>query len=652
MEHRSRYLILLAVLLMVNLAACNREQPSRVILLGIDGLDPLTIDLLLSEGELPNFARLRQGGAYGRLISQKPMLSPILWTTIATGKGPEDHGIGHFVAIHPETGEQTPVTSRMRRVKALWNLASEAGKTVATVGWWATWPPEEIAGSVVSDRTAYHFLFQEGLTGGRDEVKTYPVELFKQIKPLMIEPEDLTADDLSTFVRVSPEELERPFDFENELAHFRWALATARSYRDIGLELWRKNDPELLLVYIEGVDSTSHLFGHLFRARDLGGELAEQQVRYGDTVEQMYHFADRILGQYLDALDERTTLVVLSDHGFELGALHDDPSKTRDLRRVSEQFHRLEGILYLYGHRVPEGVRIDRPQLVDITPTVLSLLGLPAAADMPGRILTEALTFETPSARIPTYEDGTSSSTEPAADSVADPALLEHLKSLGYLGGSETDVSPQGDRNLAAIHFQNGNYREAARLYSALITENPEDAGLRTSLAGVLGAVERYDEAMEQLNLALELSPLNVEAYHNRAVIHERRGDRDKAVADYTSALRYRPDYEPSQKALLRLTGNAQAQAPADAAEAQAARLAEEASQLARRGQYQRAMELLDEAQSIAPKFGLVYQYRSNVAYLMGDREAAIEALRQGLDAEPDNALFRENLRRLTAEGG
>jgi hypothetical protein len=47
-----------------------------------------------------------------------------------------------------------------------------------------------------------------------------------------------------------------------------------------------------------------------------------------------------------------------------------------------------------------------------------------------------------------------------------------------------------------------------------------------------------------------------------------------------------------------------------------------------------------------------VYQYRSNVAYLMGDREAAIEALRRGLEAEPDNALFRENLKRLMAEGG
>ena len=59
-----------------------------MIVLGLDGVDPQVVDLLLSEGKLPNFAKLRQGGAYGRLVSSKPLLSPIIWTTIATGKTP------------------------------------------------------------------------------------------------------------------------------------------------------------------------------------------------------------------------------------------------------------------------------------------------------------------------------------------------------------------------------------------------------------------------------------------------------------------------------------------------------------------------------------------------------------------------------------
>ena len=47
-----------------------------------------------------------------------------------------------------------------------------------------------------------------------------------------------------------------------------------------------------------------------------------------------------------------------------------------------------------------------------------------------------------------------------------------------------------------------------------------------------------------------------------------------------------------------------------------------------------------------------IYQYRSNVAYLMGDRAQAIAALKKGLELQPDNELFRENLKRLQQENG
>ncbi len=652
-----RRILLLAAALAVCLGCGPGEQASRVLVLGLDGLDPQTVDLLMSEGQLPNFAKLRQEGAYGRLISQKPLLSPIIWTTIATGKGPEQHGIGHFVAVSDQTGEQLPVTSQMRRVKALWNIVSEAGKTVATVGWWATWPPEEVAGAVVSDHTGYHFLFEDGFTGGKEgESKTWPPQLAERIAPLLRRPGDLTQPELAPFVTVTAEELAQPFRFEDDLGHFRWALATAQSYRDIGLELWREDEPDLAMVYVEGTDSTSHLFGHLFRAEGLAGELAAQQAKFGGAVEEMYRFADRLLGEYLAAMDERTTLVVLSDHGFELGALHDDPSKTRDLRRVSERFHRLEGILYLYGHGVKRHARIDRPSLVDIAPTILSLLGLPAAGDMPGRVLAEAL--DTPETRrVATYEGAGGAAAEDAPrDAVADQAVRERLKSLGYIGstgGDQEDLatsSPQGDRNLAAIYFEAGRYDEAAELYRRLIAADPEDAALRTSLAGALGALGRYDEATAELDRAIEISPLNVEAYHNRAVIAERRGEVEQAIADYTRALRYQPGYEPSRRAMLRLTGRADVRRPTNAAEEQASQLAEEASVAARRGDYPEALRLLDEAQRAAPHYIVIYQYRSNVAYLMGDREAAIAAIEKGLAIEPDNALFQENLRRLLAE--
>jgi predicted AlkP superfamily phosphohydrolase/phosphomutase/Flp pilus assembly protein TadD len=639
-----RILRLLAVALSVLLSACSSEPPGgRIIVLGFDGMDPEALDLLMSEGKMPNFATLRQDGAYGRLISSKPMLSPILWTTLATGKTPDQHKIGHFVAVNEKTGEQLPVTSQMRATKALWNIASDAGRKVGVVGWWATWPAETVKGAIVSDHTCYHFLFEDGATGNRDTTGTiYPPALAPALQPMIRRPGDLSQQEIAQFVRVSPEEFNRPFHFDDDLSHFKWAYATAESYRAIGEKLWKTERPDLLMVYIEGTDSTAHLFGHLFRAEGLAGELAAQQQRYGNTVEQMYLYADRLLGEYMAMMDDQTTLVVLSDHGFQLGVLPDDPSKTRDMRRVSEKYHRIEGILYLYGNHVKKRRRLDEPKLIDVTPTLLALAGLSPARDMPGRVLTEGLDLATPAREVASYETGERVAGH-AEDRSVDPAILERLRALGYLDAE----SPKGDRNLAAVLFQEGRYAEAIEAYQKLIETNPKDGGLRASLAGALGAVGRYDESLQQLDQAIELEPLNPEAYHNRGVIHEKRGDKEAAVGEYRTALRYNPQYDPSRQALSRLTGSAQVNAPSSDAERRAVQLAERAGQAARRGDYQGAMQVLDEAERAAPRFALVYQYRSNVAFLMGDVEAAKAALRKALEIEPDNALFQTNLRRL-----
>src|SRR5262249_11037621 len=362
----------LALVLLAIGTGCRPGDPhGRVIVLGLDGMDPEIVERLMGQGSRPLSRPRRQAAPPGPLRSSPPLLSPIIWTTIATGKPPEAHGIGHFVATNPQTGKQLPVTSRMRRVKALWNVLSDAGRTVDVVGWWATWPAEPVHGTVASDHTCYHFLFPDGATGATDTTAvTSPPALLETLRPLIRRPDDLRADDLAPFVHVSPEELARPFDFADDLSHMKWALATADSYRSIGLDLWKHQHPDVLLVYIEATDSVAHLFGHLFRARGLAGELAVQQAKYGGAVEAMYRWADETVGDYLAAMDAQTTLIVLSDHGFALGELPDDPSMTRDLRRVSERYHRLDGILYLYGRAVRPGTHIEGAALLDIAPTL------------------------------------------------------------------------------------------------------------------------------------------------------------------------------------------------------------------------------------------------------------------------------------------
>jgi predicted AlkP superfamily phosphohydrolase/phosphomutase/Flp pilus assembly protein TadD len=645
-------------------ASCSRRGASRVIVLGLDGMDPQTIDLLMAEGKMPNFARMRREGTYGRLQSQHPLLSPVIWTTVATGKSPDQHGIGHFTAVD-DKGEQLPVTSHMRKVKAVWNIASDAGKKVGVVGWWATWPSESVKGAVVSDHTCYHFLFPQGQGAAQDtQGLTHPPELFESVKPLIRRPGDVTLEEAGRYIQVTPEELARPFSFDDDVAHFKWALATAESYRAIGLKLWKEQKPDLLLTYIEGTDSVAHLFGHLFRAQGLSGELLEQQKKYGQAVEQMYLYADRVVGEYMQAAGKDGTLVVLSDHGFQLGALQEDPSKTRDMRRVSEKFHREEGILYLYGRRVKKNARLDGAKLVDVVPTVLALAGMPPARDMPGRVLTEGLDLKVPGPRVATYEKDGGGTAVAARDDKTNAEIMERLKALGYVGdappggappaaggGVDSMRSPQGERNIAALLFEQGRHKEAAEAYRKLVAQNPEDGSLRTSLAGALGAMGLYDEAMKELDAAIRVQPLNVEAYHNRGAVYERKGKPELAVREYRTAVRYNPSYEPSRRALLRLTGSADVHAPRTPQEREAAQLAEQASQAARRANYAEARRLLDAAEKVAPNYVIVHQYRANVAYLSGDRNGAIRALERALQLDPGNALFETNLARLREAG-
>jgi tetratricopeptide (TPR) repeat protein len=362
----------------------------------------------------------------------------------------------------------------------------------------------------------------------------------------------------------------------------------------------------------------------------------------------MYRYADRIVGDYMRAMDDDTTLIVLSDHGFRLGALHDDPSKTRDMRRVSAYFHDVEGILYLYGQHIRPQARIDQATLVDIAPTVLALLGIPPALDLPGRALSEALDLPPLERTLASFEDGTSVEGEAVRDARVDAAILERLEQLGYLDTQ----SPTADRNLAASLFEAGKLEEAADAYRRLVEDNPKDAAARASYGGVLGALKRYDEALVQLDRAAELDPLNAETYHNRGLVHERRGDAQAAIVQYRHALRYRPGYPPSVQALTRLSVAVDESAPQTPAEQLALLMAERASEAARRGDYESAMAELDEARRIAPHYSLVYQYRSNVAFLKGDTDEAIRALQKAIELEPDNALFRLNLERLQRKSG
>jgi len=112
------------------------NSPKRKLLvIGWDAADWKVARPLMEEGRMPHLARLVAGGASGNLATIYPPLSPMLWTSIATGKRPPKHGIHGFVEPLPDGSGVRPITTLGRRTRAVWNILHLNGLRPSVVGW-------------------------------------------------------------------------------------------------------------------------------------------------------------------------------------------------------------------------------------------------------------------------------------------------------------------------------------------------------------------------------------------------------------------------------------------------------------------------------------------------------------------------------------
>ena len=129
----------------------DKRLAKKVLIIGWDAADWKIINPLLDAGLMPSLESLINKGVMGDLATLDPVLSPILWTSIATGKTGDKHGILNFVEPVPDQIELRPVTSTSRKCKALWNILSQNNLKSNIIGWWPSNPAEPINGVMVSN---------------------------------------------------------------------------------------------------------------------------------------------------------------------------------------------------------------------------------------------------------------------------------------------------------------------------------------------------------------------------------------------------------------------------------------------------------------------------------------------------------------------
>jgi predicted AlkP superfamily phosphohydrolase/phosphomutase len=267
------------LLLVLALAGCrgpaDEDKPPRLVLIGLDGASWKMIGPMAEKGELPHLKALMDRGVSADLGSVEPLFSPPVWTSVATGRSPKEHGVDFFYANRFSI-----------KVPTMWERFAGAGLRVGLYDYLVTWPPQELPGG---------FVVPGWLR--RDE-SVWPADLFDRIgQPRyaykVIEvggPEEVIAN-------VEREIAEKPKTWNR---------------------LWKELRPDVGAVTFYALDVLGHRYWHTEFPQEYDPP-AEVEPRFAGVLSRTLRGVDGAVGEIVDALAPGDHVVIVSDHGFKPG---------------------------------------------------------------------------------------------------------------------------------------------------------------------------------------------------------------------------------------------------------------------------------------------------------------------------------------------
>jgi predicted AlkP superfamily phosphohydrolase/phosphomutase/tetratricopeptide (TPR) repeat protein len=490
----------------------------KVLLIGWDAADWKVINPLLDQGLMPTLDDFINHGVMGNLATLRPILSPMLWNSIATGKRPNKHGIHGFMEPDTQNGGIRPVSSTSRKVKAIWNILTQRGFKTHVLGWFAGHPAEPINGISVSDLFPYATAPQDQpwpLPPGA----VHPESLRDTFAELRMHPTDVTEAAILPWI---PRAAEVDQEKDKGLMSFAKILSENCSIHNAATWILQNEPWDFLAVYYNGIDHFCHGFMHYHPPR-MEGIPEDRYEIYKDVVNGAYRFHDMMLETLLNLAGPDATVLLVSDHGF-----HSDHLRPRGIPAEPAGpavQHRPFGIFCMKGQHVQQDERIYGATLLDVTPTILTLFGLPVGADMDGRVLVQA--FEEPPqiARIPSWEQELGECGMHPSDLRMDPAaaqaVLQQFVALGYIQPPSEDQSKavasavrEANYNLARDYLDCGRPDDALPLLEDLAKNDPKQTRFQMHLAQCYLALSRRAEAKQILEalITADLNPPEAEA--------------------------------------------------------------------------------------------------------------------------------------------
>ncbi|MBD3170381.1 MAG: hypothetical protein GF307_12930 [candidate division Zixibacteria bacterium] len=452
----------------VNPEAISRlDTGIKVYFLGLDGATWDIIDsYLLEKQQGQNFRKLIAEGAAGSMKSLQtevlPMtmlygmgaMSPSIWETMATGLHETDHNIFDFSALElPGMSSYIPLTlglSSMRdnlinstnhRGMRIWEILDSNGIQSLIVRWLTTWPVDSFDNSIiVSER--FHL---------RQSYSVFPYSLEDSLPPFKKTPAVELSDRFDCLFsytgKVSYSEI-----INNDPVYAREPLAMRiafesysvdKYYENLSHELLDRENPRFFAWYTRGLDNVQHMTWEFFQPEHFDKRPNEEEIkRLGCIIPGYYDYCDEAVGNFISRLDDKTILIVASDHGGQAQFIpYADFLETvmgKDDVTERSGVHHIDGVIAMYGPYIKQGYEIKNASVKDIAPTILYLMGFPVARDMIGKVITEAIEDDFlekyPIRHIDTY-GAPAHATDFASmgDSEIEDEIKDRLKALGYI---------------------------------------------------------------------------------------------------------------------------------------------------------------------------------------------------------------------------
>jgi tetratricopeptide (TPR) repeat protein len=452
------------------------------------------------------------------------------------------------------------VRSTNRKTLAIWNILAKNGLSPAAVGWWASYPAEDVGpGVMVSDALAFHG-FGRTAREGDDGLKTYPSEFFPEVDALIPPEQQVQPEFAQRFIRLAADEYQEEkfdpakfpkHDPDNPIHLFQQYAITAEGYTAIAEKLLSERDDDLVMLYFEQVDSFSHLFMKYVPPK-LAWLDEEDFERYRDVVLEWYRYQDELLGRILEQIDlDETAVFILSDHGFKSGDRRIRSEKVVDINKAHLD-HETEGIFLAAGPHIRRGGEVSGASVLDLTPTVLYYLGLPVGKDMDGKVLEgvfdPSFIKRHPIRYVSTHEDGqrqkalARASTDGALEAADQAGIEAQLQALGYIEPTADDEaaqesSPEIHNNLGRIFLGEGEPEKARREFEKALKLDPNNAEALLNMAAIHQGEGKVDKAEHLVQRALAVNPNSIGALAQLAEIQRDQGELDESIRLFSEAL-------------------------------------------------------------------------------------------------------------------